>query len=65
MANIERRKNQKLLIESIKEYPEYKLVIIGHVRDHAYYKECGIDENDQVLLRRTYCTIFKTFGIGV
>ena len=49
VANIERRKNQKLLIESIKEYPEYKLVIIGHVRDHAYYKECGIDENDQVL----------------
>ena len=24
-------------------------MIIGHVRDHTYYKECGIDENDQVL----------------
>lgn len=39
VANIEPRKNQKTLIEAVREV-DIPLVIIGHVRDEDYAREC-------------------------
>lgn len=47
VANIEPRKNQKLLIEAIKNFPEYDLVLIGEIRDKKYFQSLNID-NKQV-----------------
>jgi glycosyltransferase involved in cell wall biosynthesis len=40
VANIERRKNQLRFIEAMKRYPDFDLIIVGHVRDQAYADEC-------------------------
>lgn len=48
VANIEPRKNQKRLIEALLAFPDYKLVLVGHVRDQAYFDSCDISNNSQV-----------------
>lgn len=40
LANIEPRKNQLQLIETMKSFPDKRLTIIGNVRDHDYYRRC-------------------------
>jgi glycosyltransferase involved in cell wall biosynthesis len=49
VGNIEPRKNQKLLIDAMKQLPQHKLVLAGRVRDHAYFDQCDIEGNKQVL----------------
>jgi len=48
VANIEPRKNQLSLIHALKSYPELSLVVIGHIRDAAYAKECFSLAGDQL-----------------
>ena len=40
VGNIEPRKNQLRLIEAMKQFPDLRLVLIGHVRDPGYAREC-------------------------
>ena len=47
LANIERRKNQHLLIEACK-LSNKKLVLAGHIRDQNYFNSLDIDNNDLV-----------------
>ena len=49
VGNIEPRKNQHSLIEAMRSIPDYKLVLIGHVRDKEYYDKCKIEGNEQVI----------------
>ncbi len=49
VANIEPRKNQILLARAMKNFPEMKLVIIGHERDHCYAKLLYEEAGDQLL----------------
>ena len=48
VANIEPRKNQKRLIEALSAFPDYTLVLAGHIRDQAYFHTCDISNNSQV-----------------
>ncbi len=47
LANIEPRKNQKILIEACRLCKK-KLVLVGHIRDKEYFKSLEIDNNDSV-----------------
>ena len=38
VGNIEPRKNQLMLARAMKGFPEYKLVLIGHIRDVDYFQ---------------------------
>lgn len=49
VANVERRKNQLALIRVMKNFPEYKLVIIGGVRDKEYFLECQSESDGQLI----------------
>lgn len=40
VANIEPRKNQLILAKLIKEFPDLKLLLIGHERDPEYARRC-------------------------
>ncbi|QMV12966.1 D-inositol 3-phosphate glycosyltransferase [Vibrio spartinae] len=66
VANIEERKNQLRLAEAMKFFPDYKLVLIGHVRDHDYYESIrlilgeqliyvGSIEHSDPIFRSAYC----------
>ncbi|MCA9100183.1 MAG: glycosyltransferase [Pirellulales bacterium] len=70
VANIEPRKNQLRLIEAIRSL-DVELVLVGHVRDEAYYHACldragdnvrhvGPLSRDDALLRSAYraCEVF-------
>lgn len=48
VANIEPRKNQHMLIEAMKAFPDHKLIIVGNIRDKKYFERCNIDKNPQV-----------------
>ena len=39
VANIEKRKNQLSLAKALLDFPDYKLIIIGNIRDKSYYDE--------------------------
>jgi glycosyltransferase involved in cell wall biosynthesis len=71
VGNIEPRKNQLRLAEAMKSFPDYKLVLVGHVRDEAYFQAvmqlAGSQANyvgplphDSELLRSAYqaCALF-------
>ena len=71
VGNIEPRKNQLELVRAMKSFPDMKLVLIGHQRDHEYTKAClaeggeqllyiGPVEHDSPLLRSAYtaCELF-------
>ena len=49
VANIEPRKNQHSLIQAMSSIPDYKLVLIGHIRDKEYYDRCNIEGNERVI----------------
>lgn len=49
VGNIEPRKNQLKLVEAMKLFPEYKLVLIGHKRDAKYSEQVLDLGGDQVL----------------
>ena len=48
LANIEPRKNQKILIEACK-LNNKKLVLVGHIRDKDYFRSLELDSNDSVI----------------
>ena len=66
VGNIEPRKNQAKLAEAMQEFPNHRLVLIGHVRDKAYLDQCikagfpdqvlyiGALPHDSVELRSAY-----------
>lgn len=71
VANIEPRKNQLAFLKALKDFPEYKLITIGSIREQWYYEACKnisgeqfihIEriENDDPLLRSAYsgCEFF-------
>ena len=47
LANIEKRKNQKLLIEACKSSNK-QLVLVGHIRDQDYFRSLELDSNHSV-----------------
>lgn len=49
VGNIEPRKNQKRLVEAMKYFPDYKLVLIGHIRDKKYYDDILKISNEQII----------------
>jgi glycosyltransferase involved in cell wall biosynthesis len=49
VANIEPRKNQLILAKLIKEFPDLKLVLIGHERDSEYAKRCYEEGGSQIV----------------
>lgn len=50
VGNIEPRKNQLTLAEAICEFPDKKLILIGHIRDQEYYEKIlDISQNGQVV----------------
>ena len=48
VGNIEPRKNQLQLAKAIKEFPNLKLVLIGHVRDREYEKKIKLIGGEQL-----------------
>ena len=48
LANIEPRKNQKILIEACK-LNNKKLVLVGHIRDKDYFRSLELDKNNSVI----------------
>ena len=65
VANLEPRKNQLKMAEVIKQFPDMKLLLIGHERDIEYARQCyalggeqvrycGPIPHDSVLLRSAY-----------
>jgi len=48
VGNIEPRKNQLRLIAAMKELPDLKLVLMGHIRDPRYADECLHRGGEQV-----------------
>ena len=48
LANIEPRKNQKILIEACK-LNNKKLVLVGHIRDKDYFRSLELDNNNSVI----------------
>lgn len=49
VGNIEPRKNQLRLIEAMKQFPDLKLVLIGHIRDPGYDCDCIHAGKDKVM----------------
>lgn len=49
VGNIEERKNQILLAKAIHQFPDYKLVIIGHIRQKNYFEELLKVASDQLI----------------
>ena len=47
LANIEPRKNQKILIEACR-LSKKKLVLVGHIRDKGYFRSLELDSNNSV-----------------
>lgn len=47
LANIEPRKNQKILIEACK-LNKKNLILVGHIRDKDYFKSLGLESNNKV-----------------
>lgn len=71
VGNIEPRKNQLRLAQAMKSHPDQKLLLIGHIRDQAYFNEVmqeagsqaiyvGPLPHDSELLRSAYqaCALF-------
>lgn len=71
VGNIEPRKNQLRLAQAMKSHPDQKLLLVGHVRDEAYFNEVmreagsqatyvGPLPHDSELLRSAYqaCSLF-------
>lgn len=71
VGNIEQRKNQLKLAQAMKSLPDYKLLLVGHVRDEDYYdavmREAGPQAtyvgalpHDSEMLRSAYqaCSAF-------
>lgn len=71
VGNIEPRKNQLRLAQAMKSHPDQKLLLVGHVRDKAYFNEVmqeagsqatyiGPLPHDSELLRSAYqaCSLF-------
>jgi glycosyltransferase involved in cell wall biosynthesis len=71
VANIEPRKNQLAFLQALKDFPEYKLITIGSIRENWYYNACkevageqfihlGRIDNSAPLLRSAYsgCEFF-------
>jgi glycosyltransferase involved in cell wall biosynthesis len=71
VGNIEERKNQLNLAYAMKDFPNYKLILIGHIRDNNYFNKLKeilknqliyIDyiNNNSELLRSAYsaCDLF-------
>lgn len=50
VANIEPRKNQLNLVRAIKKFPEYKLVIMGSIRDQGYADKVISEGGSQLLV---------------
>ncbi|MBT8537128.1 glycosyltransferase [Polynucleobacter paneuropaeus] len=50
VANIEPRKNQLNLVRAIKKFPEYKLVIMGGIRDQAYADKVISEGGSQLII---------------
>jgi glycosyltransferase involved in cell wall biosynthesis len=50
VANIEPRKNQLNLVRAIKKFPEYKLVIMGGIRDQEYADKVISEGGSQLLV---------------
>ncbi|WP_249931125.1 glycosyltransferase family 4 protein [Ramlibacter sp. 2FC] len=48
VANIEPRKNQLNLIRALKAHPDLTLIIVGHVRDAEYAKQCFEEGGEQL-----------------
>ena len=48
LANIEPRKNQKILIEACK-LNNKKLILVGHIRDKDYFRSLELDNNYSVI----------------
>ncbi|WP_432472036.1 glycosyltransferase [Amphritea sp. HPY] len=49
VGNIEPRKNQLRLAQAMKSFPDYKLVLIGHVRDQAYFENLMETAEEQLI----------------
>ena len=49
VANIEPRKNQLLLARAVKKFPNFKLVIIGNIRDNNYFNQIVAENKEQVI----------------
>jgi glycosyltransferase involved in cell wall biosynthesis len=49
IGNIETRKNQLALIKAMKKFPNYKLILIGHIRDKAYAEKCFSEGGEQII----------------
>lgn len=49
IGTIENRKNQLALIRAMRQFPEYKLVLIGYTRDKAYVERCQKEGGEQVV----------------
>ena len=49
VGNIERRKNQLNLVQAMKSFPDYNLVLIGHVRDQSYFDQVQSIGGKQVI----------------
>lgn len=50
IANVELRKNQLRMLESLKEVaPQLKLVTVGYIRDQLYYNDCVALGSDQFI----------------
>ena len=47
IANIEPRKNQKILIEACR-LSKNKLILVGHIRDKEYFNTLELDDNNEV-----------------
>jgi hypothetical protein len=50
VANIEPRKNQLNLVRAIKQFPEYKLVIMGGIRDKEYADKVISEGGSQLII---------------
>ncbi len=48
LANIEPRKNQKILIEACK-LNKKKLILVGHIRDKDYFRSLELNNNNSVI----------------
>ncbi|KAF5081526.1 Vitamin B12 import ATP-binding protein BtuD [anaerobic digester metagenome] len=49
VGTVEERKNQLNLIRAMKAFPDYKLVLIGHVRDQRYADRCFAEGGTQLI----------------
>lgn len=49
IGNIEPRKNQLSLVKAMRSFPDLKLILIGHVRDHEYARSCFDEGGHQVV----------------